>query len=82
VRAEDIKLDSTLCETPDRVLFRGKVIDVSPGVSRHRVTLKCGEFSLVAVVARKDGFEASLGRDVTASFNAAAAHIIAGEKDR
>ena len=82
VRAEDIRLDSAPSEALDRVLFRGEVIDVTPGVSRHRVTLKCGDFSLVAVAERKDGLEGSLGSEITASFNAAAVHVIAVEKDR
>ena len=82
VRAEDVKLTAALCQTSDRVLFRGKVIDVAPGVSRHRVTLQCGDVSLVAGVERKDGLEVSLAGDITASFNATAVHVIAVEKDR
>jgi tungstate transport system ATP-binding protein len=82
VRAEDVKLASALCQASDRVLLHGKVVDVSPGVVRHRVTLDCRDFPLVAVVEREDGVEGSLGGDITASFNAAAVHVIAVEKDR
>ena len=66
----------------DSISLRGNVIDVSPGVLRHRVTLQCGDFCLVAVVDRKNGLEGSLGGNIAASFNAAAAHVIAGEMDR
>ena len=82
VRAEDVTLASALCAKSDSVSLRGNVIDVSPGVLRHRVTLQCGDFSLVAVVDRKNGLEGSLGGNIAASFNAAAAHVIAGEMDR
>ena len=81
VRAENVKLTAALCQASDRAVFRGTVIDVSPGVARHRVTLDCGDFSLVAVVERMDRLEGSLGADITASFNAAAVHVIAVEKD-
>lgn len=82
VRAEDVKLASALCQASDRVLLHGKVVDVSPGVVRHRVTLDCRDFPLVAVVEREDGVEGLLGGDITVSFNAAAVHVIAVEKDR
>ena len=82
VRAEDLNLASAFCQTSDRVSFRGKVVEVSPGVSHHRVTLDCGDFRLVAVVKRKEFFGASPGRDIAASINAAMVHVIAGEKDR
>ncbi|MGH7854591.1 MAG: TOBE domain-containing protein, partial [Candidatus Binatia bacterium] len=82
VRAEAIELASGLYQTCDRVLLQGNVVDVSLRVSHRRITLDCGDFPLVAVVERKNGLEVSLGSDITASFNAAAVHVIASEKER
>jgi tungstate transport system ATP-binding protein len=82
VRAEDVVLASADCQTPGRVLFRGTVIDVSPGVSRHRVALNCAGLTLIALVERRDGAAISLGDKITALFSVAAVHVITGEKDR
>jgi hypothetical protein len=57
------------------------VVDVSFSVSHHRIILNCGDFPLVAVVERKDGLNVSPGDEITASFTAAAVHVIAGKKD-
>ena len=82
VRAEDVKLAPAPCQASGLAVFRGRVIDVSPGVSRQRVTLDCGDFSLVAGVDRKNGCEALPGDNIIASFDAADVHVIAVERDR
>ncbi|MGH7797522.1 MAG: ABC transporter ATP-binding protein [Candidatus Binatia bacterium] len=82
VRAEDVTLVPVQCQTSDRVSFRGKVVEVSPGVSRHRIAIDCAGLTLIALVERKDGRAVSPGDEITALFSAAAIHVIAAEEDR
>jgi tungstate transport system ATP-binding protein len=81
VRAGDIELSSAHCQTGDRVLFRGKVTDVSPGLPRYRVVLDCAGLTLVALVEREYGVAISPGDDVGAWFSATGAHLIVDETD-
>ena len=81
LRAEDVALRSAHGQTSDRASFRGKVVDVSPGLSHHRVALNCAGLTLIALVERKDSVAISRGDEVTALFSAAAVHVIAAEKD-
>ena len=81
VRAEEVRLVSAGCRVPDNSLILGKVINVSLEVSCRRVTLDCGDFSLVAEVKRRCDLTFALGSEVAASFHRGAVHVIPGEKD-
>lgn len=82
VRAEDVALASANCQTSDRVQFRGKVTDISPGVSRYRVVLNCAGATFIVSAEPKDCVAISPGDEVSALFDAAAVHVIAAEEDR
>jgi tungstate transport system ATP-binding protein len=80
VRAEDVALASAHCQTNGRVSLRGKVIDISPGVSRDRVVLDCAGLTLIALTERSDG-AVSRGDEVTALIRPAGVHTIAAGEE-
>jgi tungstate transport system ATP-binding protein len=82
VRAEDINLAPTNCQPSDRVLFRGRVVNISPGLPRYRVSLACDDIALVAMVEQKEAATISLGVEVAAVFSADVAHVIPAVEDR
>jgi tungstate transport system ATP-binding protein len=80
IRGEDVSLKEH-CAGGRSNRVRGKIIDIAPGVVRHRVTLACGDAVVVGLVDRREMQLAKLelGDEVTAQIDAAALHVIADE---
>jgi tungstate transport system ATP-binding protein len=84
IRAEDIYLSSGKCEAENPNRFTGKIIEVSSGMARHRLTLDCGPFRFIALLGRKESLDVvpSEGEEVTVLFSPAAVHVIEDGQDR
>jgi tungstate transport system ATP-binding protein len=82
IRAENISLVPGRCASKSANRLRGKIIDLTPGVARCRVTLDCGGTTLVGQFDRRESVGAALepGVEVTAGIDAAAVHVIADEE--
>jgi hypothetical protein len=81
LRPEDISLNSPLaadCPSNGRNHFVARVAKITPWGSHYRIALERGASSFVALVARPAFLDLQVreGDSVTASFKAAATHII------
>jgi len=81
VRGEDISLGAGGCESKKLNRLTGKIIELLPGVLRHRLAINCGGVALVALLDRKESQAMALerGSEVTACFDAETVHVIADE---
>ena len=84
IRAEDIYLSWGNCDAENPNRFKGKIIEVSSGMARHRITLDCGTFRFVALLGRKEslGVVPSEGEEVSVLFSPAAVHVVEDGADR
>ncbi|HEY6365306.1 MAG TPA: ABC transporter ATP-binding protein [Candidatus Binatia bacterium] len=83
IRPEEVSLSRAHCEANDLNRLTGKVIAVSPGMTHHRISLRCGGFDLIALVDRKKSIDLTLseGDELTAVFSPTAVHVIEKKKD-
>jgi tungstate transport system ATP-binding protein len=84
IRPEEVSITLANCEATDSNRLAGKVIEVSPGMIHHRVSLDCKGFNLIALVDRKksSGPPLSEGDEVAAVFSPTAVHVIADKRER
>ena len=78
IRPEEVSLSLAPCEAKGSNRLAGKIIAVSSGMIHHRITLDCREFSLIALVDRKEFFDLNLseGQEKAAVFSPTAVHVI------
>jgi ABC-type Fe3+/spermidine/putrescine transport system ATPase subunit len=78
IRAEDTYVSRGNCEAENPNRFKGKIIEVSSGIARHRIVMDCGPFRFVALLGRKESLDVvpSEGEAVTALFSPAAVHVV------
>jgi tungstate transport system ATP-binding protein len=78
IRAEDIHLRRVGCEAEKPNLFKGKIIQVSSGMARHRIVLDCGPCRFVALLGRKESLDVvpCEGEEATVAFSPAAVHVV------
>ena len=80
LRSDAIDIDRTNCPVPDGNRFRGEILNVSLGMTQHRVTVDCRAFCLSALMDRSKWLTLGLakGDHVTVMFKANAVHLIDG----
>ena len=83
IRAEEVSLSPGHCRADDVNRFNGQVITLSPGMTHHRINLRCNGFDLIALVKGKELNDLPLceGDEVTAAFSPTAVHVIEEKKD-
>jgi tungstate transport system ATP-binding protein len=83
IRPEEVSLGFAHCEANDLNRLTGKVIAISPGMTHHRISLRCKGFDLIALVEGKQLNDLTLSEDdeVTAVFSSTAVHVIGENKD-
>lgn len=83
IRSEEVSLGRAHCGASALNRLDGKVIAILPGMSRHRVSLRCNGFDLLALLDRKGSFDCAVseGDEVTALFSPSAVHVIKDASD-
>lgn len=83
IRAEEVSLDSVHCGAGPLNRLNGKVVTFLPGMSHHRISLRCGGFDLIALLDRKASFDVAVseGDEVMAQFSPGAVHVIKDARD-
>jgi tungstate transport system ATP-binding protein len=83
IHPEELSLSRAYGEANDLNRLKGQVITVSPGMTHHRLSLRCNGFDLIALVEGRELNDRTLseGDEVTAVFSPAAVHVIRNEKD-
>ncbi len=77
LRSDAIAFSTMNCLAPDNNHFRGEILDVSLGMTQHRITVDCRAFRLIVLIERSKWLTLGLskGDDVMVAFNAPAVHL-------
>jgi ABC-type Fe3+/spermidine/putrescine transport system ATPase subunit len=80
LRSDAVAIDARNSPAPDQNCFSGEIINMSLGMTQHRITVDCRAFCLIALVDRTRCFTLGLskGSQVRALFDADAVHLING----
>ncbi|MGH7872859.1 MAG: ABC transporter ATP-binding protein [Candidatus Binatia bacterium] len=78
LRSDAIAVGTMNCVAPDNNHFRGEILDVSLGMTQHRIAVGCRAFRLIMLIERSKWLTLGLskGDDATVVFKANTVHLI------